>query len=102
LEQRRLALPAIQLDVTRAYLEAARSKEEVELGRQASKIGRALMFFAKSNADIGIGDSIRLKNALIRFNEARFEHLRSIFDFNVAVAKLSQAVGGEITVPPVL
>ena len=101
LQQKRLALPAIQLDVTRAYREAERTKEDVERNRKARKIGRALMFFAKSNWDIGVGDSVKLKDALIRFNEARFNHMKSIFDFNVAVAKLSQAVGSELEISTV-
>lgn len=96
LEQQRQALPAIQLDVTRAYRETTRLKEQVERGKEARKIGRALLFFAKSNWDIGIGDPLKMKDALIRFNEARFDHLKSIFDFNVAVAKLSQAVGEDL------
>lgn len=92
-EQQRLALPAIELDVTRAYRQAARMKEEVERGKRARKLTRALLFFTKSNWDIGVGDPVKLKDALIRFNEARFDHLKSIFEFNVACAKLSQAVG---------
>ena len=59
------------------------------------------MLFAKSNWDIGVGDSVKLKDALIRFNEARFNHMKSIFDFNVAVAKLSQAVGSELEISTV-
>lgn len=92
-EQQRMALPAIELDVTRAYREATRRQGSLRRGRKARKISRALMFFAKSNWDIGVGDPLKLKDALIRFNEARFQHLQAIFDFNVAMAKLNQSVG---------
>ena len=94
--QQRLVLPAIRLDVSKAYRDTSRSFEEINRGKKARKIGRALLFFAKSNKDIGIGNPVQMKDALIKFNEARFSHVKSIFDYNVSLAKLSQAVGEDL------
>lgn len=86
----RSALPA---DVTNAYEELERARAD----RQALATARAASkeWVVRANADYAVGmvDSIVLTDALGAYVTNRIAELEAVYRFNIAVARLSRAIG---------
>jgi outer membrane protein TolC len=95
--QRRQAITGIQLDVQRRYLEIKENQQKLQVARKARKTARALMVASLANFTLGIGEAKEVFNNLGLYTRMASDYYRVINDFNLAAAKLSQAVGQEIT-----
>ena len=94
--QRGLAHDGVELDVKEAFLEVRNTRLDMARTEEAGKLSRQLLFLTQSNIDIGLAESKDLIEALSSFLLTRGQYFESVFNFNVAVAKLEQKVGEDI------
>lgn len=90
LERARTGLP---LEVRRAFARYEEAEASLSVARTARKTGRALSFTTAANFRLGIGEGREILEAYGLYARTLGEYYRAIFDFNMAVAELSEAVG---------
>lgn len=91
--ERDLAKQGMQLEVEMAYQDAKRLQETMTLSEEKQKMARQMMFLSKTNMDIGVGEEKDYTDALQLVLLTRGEYLKSVFDYNMALAKLDQKAG---------
>lgn len=91
--QKELAQDGVDLDVKDAFLDVRNSKLDVDRSEDAGKLSRQLLFLTQSNYDIGLAEPKDLIEALSEFLKTRGQYFESVFNYNVAVAKLDQKIG---------
>ena len=88
-----IAKRGINLDVEESYLIAKRAGENLVRADQTQTVARRMLFLATSNLDIGVGDEKDYVEALKIMVQSRGEYFKSVFDFNVSLAKLDEKIG---------
>lgn len=88
-----LAKRGIALEVENVYREALRAQENLYRAEEKRKLARQMLFFSKTNIEVGVGEEKEYTDALQLVLESRAEYLKAVFDFNVALAKLDWKVG---------
>jgi outer membrane protein len=91
--QRDRARTGVPLAIERAYRKYEEKRDGLAVARKSRKSGRALSFLTASNFRIGIGDAREILESYGLYVRAASEYYRAIFDFNLAVAELSAALG---------
>ncbi len=94
LERARRGLP---LAVEKRYLEVIEARKQMELAQKSRRSARTLLLLTMTNFELGIGEPKEVFEGLGAFTEATAGYYRAIHAYNVALAKLSQAVGTEVT-----
>lgn len=88
-----IAKRGLALDIKRAYLAAKRAKDDVSRMKKAQSISQQMVFMSKMNSDIGVGDQSRYADALKSLLLNKAQYLKSVFDYNIALAELERRVG---------
>ena len=88
-----IAKRAIGLDVQEAYQNAKRAQDNLMRADETQSLARRMMFVTKSNIDIGLGSEKEYVEALKQLVESRGDYFKTVFDFNVALAKLDEKIG---------
>jgi outer membrane protein TolC len=95
--EQRAAESGLRLDIRRAYSDVQQQQATITSAEKGRKAARGWLILSVSNFDLGIGEAEDLFNALGAYSETSADYFRAVHDFNVAVAALGRAVGGEIT-----
>jgi outer membrane protein TolC len=93
----REAATGLLLEVQTAYAGYERARRTLDASDEGRKAGRALLFLAVSNFDLGLGEARELFESLGAYTESSSDHLRAVHDYNLAIAELGRAVGEELT-----
>jgi outer membrane protein TolC len=97
LEERRPGLLAgVRLAVEQAFREANRAARDMTGSRQALRASENWLRSETQTFDLGLSEVKDLIDAFRANSAMRAEHLQNIFEFNAAVAALSQAVGADL------
>lgn len=88
-----LAREGIQLEVEQSWIEAKEALANVARSEQKRKLARQMLFFSKSNREIGVGEESEYADALQLVLLSRGEYYKALFDFNVAYSKLQWKAG---------
>lgn len=91
------AVPGIELEVSRAYWELEQAREGLEIAERRRKIGRKWFVGSAMGWSIGVTQPKDLMEALEGDGISRQNYIQTVYLFNSALAKLSRAVGTEIT-----
>ena len=77
-----------------------RYRKELVIREDAMKAGKALLVSKTLNFGTGLDTTAEdVLNALVKFSKARLKYLQTIYEFNLAVARLSRTVGVDLAVP---
>ena len=95
--RRREAASGLALEIRKAYGEVTQARNTIQASEEGRKAGRGLLVLTVSNFDLGIGEAEELFKGLGAYTEATTDYFRAVYDYNVALAALSKAVGQEIT-----
>jgi outer membrane protein TolC len=98
--QAQRATEGIKLEVRKAWLEWRQAREQAAIVTKGRKSAQGWLFQASINFSTGLMKLRDLTDALASWFKFRLEELRSIFNYNVAVATLSQVIGRELTAVP--
>ncbi len=91
-----LLLDGVELEVQKEYLALRKAESDMEDSRAAARATTSWLRSASMTFDIGVGEVKDLIDAFKANSEMQAEHLRNVFNYNVAAAKLSQVIGGDI------
>lgn len=91
------ATSGIALDIQRRYWEVEEFRNKVKAARQARKAARALLVTTLANFKLGVGEAKDVFEGLGLYTRIVSDYYKTIRDFNIAAAKLTQATGQEIT-----
>ena len=85
----------VYFDVQRAYINMMQFEEQIPLLEQKIKQTLENLELADGRYAVGLGDYIELQDAKINYNSAQHAFVRAVFNYNVARAKLEQAIAME-------
>lgn len=83
--------------ITKNFLKIKESEESVKIAREARKFSRGLLVTNLANFDFGIGEAKDLFESLFIYMKTVNNYLTKIYDYNIAIARLSLETGKEIT-----
>lgn len=83
----------LELDLKDAYLNVQQAKTDLENAEKAYKLSRQLVFMAKTNYDVGVGDKKDYADSLQAYLLMKGRYLETIFNYNVAVGSLLNKLG---------
>ncbi|MBV71984.1 MAG: hypothetical protein CMH52_11695 [Myxococcales bacterium] len=89
----------VRLEMVTLVSEMERRKAETDVRRIAMKAGKAWLISNTLNFGLGVATVDQLLRSLIAYSKARLTYYRVIYEYNLAVARLSQAVGIELSIP---
>lgn len=95
--QRQAFLDQIMIQLNAAYREAAIAEKRLESTDAALKVAKEWLRSEQLDYDFGIGESKDLIDAVRQELELRLSEKQSIFEYNIAVAKLNKAAGLPLT-----
>ncbi len=98
--QRKAANLFLGRDVEEAYLELMESGYKREQYRRATELAWKLVVSQEQRDMVGGGNSRELLKALKDWYDWRFKHAKATLAYNVALARLSRAVGTALVAPP--
>ncbi len=87
------ALDSISLSVEEKYHRYTEKKDNLEASFEAKKAGRALLFLNLTNFKLGIGAGKDVFDALSLHARVDGEYFQAVFEYNMAVVELLNAVG---------
>ena len=90
----------VRLDVIGEVEEMKRRQKEMVIRRKAMKAAKGWLVSNTLNFGLGLTKTNELLKSLVAYSRARLETFRAIYEFNLAVARLSQSVGSDLAVPP--
>ncbi len=96
--QKLSAESGIALDVQRRYLEVQEQQNKIQSAQQARKAARALLVTTLTNFNLGVGEAKDVFTNLGLYVRILGDYYKTIRDFNMAAANLTQATGQEVTI----
>ncbi|MHB0913558.1 MAG: TolC family protein [Armatimonadota bacterium] len=86
---------AISLDARQAYLGLKESKERITAAETALEQAREAMRLADVRYKAGVSTQLELLDARAALTRAETNHVNALYDYQIALAKLERAVGGQ-------
>jgi outer membrane protein TolC len=94
-----LAKNSISVQVVKYYQDAIEAQKSYEAYEQAAIGSRRWMVSTFSNFDLGIGTARDMFEAIDRYGKNQGEHIRSLYNYHVSLARLDYATGRGADVP---
>lgn len=91
-----LLLEGVKLEVEKIYTELKQAEANMRDSRKALKASENWLRSTSMTWDIGVGDVKEFIDAYKANSTMKAEHFENIFNFNVALARLSKAVGTDL------
>ena len=91
-----LADQGIPFQVRQAYLEMEQHRDNIEATKGGFRNGRKWLVAALSNFDLGVGEGKDVADAVVAYAKLRASYLQSVYEYNLALAKLDHASGRDV------
>jgi outer membrane protein TolC len=91
------AAPGIEVEVSRAFWELEQARDGLEIAEKRKKVGRKWFVGSAMGFSIGVTPAKDLMEALEGDGTSRQNYIQTLYLYNLALAKLSRAVGIEVT-----
>jgi outer membrane protein TolC len=91
------AAPGIELEVRKAYWEVEQGREGLALATKRRDLAKRWFVSNAMGWSVGVTQAKDLLEALQGEGEAKQNYIQTVFALNMALGKLSQAVGKEVT-----
>ena len=89
----------IGLEVRRALLDVQRASQSIDVSERAARQATENLALAEGRYETGVGNVIELTDAQVQRTSAEADHVSALYDYQVAVAALEQAMGRELPSP---
>jgi outer membrane protein TolC len=86
----------IPFQVREAYLEMEQHRANIEATQGGYRNGRKWLVAALSNFDLGVGEGKDVADAALAYAKLRASYLQSVYDYNLALAKLDHVTGRDV------
>lgn len=87
---------AVQLEVKQAYLNIRSAAQKVEETQTVVDQARENYRIQNIRYQAGVGINLDVLDAQLSLNEAQVNHIQALYDYNVGIAKLEQAMGVDV------
>jgi outer membrane protein len=87
----------LPLEAAKAYAEVEQARDNMHLADDGRRAGRALLATSMSSFMVGVGNARDLFIGLGAYADSAKDYYRAVFDYNMALADLSKAIGVEVT-----
>ncbi|ETX04287.1 MAG: hypothetical protein ETSY2_29635 [Candidatus Entotheonella gemina] len=91
-----LAEQGIPFQVRQAYLEMEQHRDNIEATKGGFRNGRKWLVAALSNFDLGVGEGKDVADAAVAYAKLRASYFQSVYDYNLALAKLDHVTGRDV------
>lgn len=91
------AVPGIELEVKKAFYELEQAEESLAIATRRKDTAKKWFVSNTMGWSVGVTSAEDLLEALEGSGLARKNYIETLYSFNIALAKLSQAIGKEIT-----
>ncbi len=85
-----------QLAVKQAYLDIRSAAQKVEATQSAVAEAEESFKIARVRYQAGVGINLDVLDAQLNLNQAKTNHIQALYDYNVGIAKLEQAMGVDV------
>ena len=89
-----------RLDVIAQVGELQRRRKEMDIRKGAMKAAKGWLVSNTLNFGLGLTKTNELLKSLVSYSKTRLAFFSSVYEYNLAVARLSQSVGTELALPP--
>lgn len=83
----------IRLDVTKAYLDAQSAQQRIATHTRIVEQAQEAFSIARVRYRAGVGINLDVLDAQLQLDQARTNYVTALFDYNVGLARLEQAMG---------
>ena len=83
----------IALEVEQSYLRVVETQERIKANESAAKAAKENLDLARGRYEVGVGSIIEITDAETLYTDAQTTYIRSIYDYKIADAQLSRAMG---------
>lgn len=87
------AREGIRLDVTKAYLDAQSARQRIATHTRIVEQAQEAFAIARVRYRAGVGINLDVLDAQLQLDQARTNYVTALFDYNVGLARLEQAMG---------
>lgn len=91
------ALMGIPLQIEEAYRKVLEYKDQVKHAAEGTSAARGWMVSASNNYEVGIGEPKVLLEGIASYATMRINLLQARYNYNIALSKLGQLIGKEVT-----
>jgi outer membrane protein TolC len=95
-QQETQLIRGLELEARKTYVELRQAQLNMRDSERAARTGANWLRSATMTFDIGVGEVKDLIDAFKANTAIQAEHLQNVFNFNVALAKLSQVIGRDV------
>jgi outer membrane protein TolC len=83
----------VALDVEQAYLRLVELQERIKANEAAANAAKENLDLANGRYQVGVGSIIEVTDAQTLFTDAQTTYIRALYDYKIADAQLSRAIG---------
>jgi len=83
----------IALEVEQSYLRVVETQERIKATESAAKAAKENLDLARGRYEVGVGSIIEITDAETLYTDAQTTYIRTIYDYKIADAQLSRAMG---------
>jgi len=87
------AREGVRLDVTKAYLDAQSARQRIATHTRIVEQAQEAFAIARVRYRAGVGINLDVLDAQLQLDQARTNYVTALFDYNVGLARLEQAMG---------
>lgn len=87
---------SVQLAVKQAYLNVRSAAQKVEATQTAVAQAEESFKIARVRYQAGVGINLDVLDAQLNLNKAKTNHIQALYDYNVGIASLEQAMGVDV------
>lgn len=87
---------AVQLAVKQAYLNIRSAAQRVEASQSAVAEAEESFKIARVRYQAGVGINLDVLDAQLNLNQAQTNYIQALYDYNVGIAQLEQAMGVDV------
>lgn len=83
----------VALDVEQSYLRLVELRERIKANEAAARAARENLELARGRYEVGVGSIIEVSDAQVRYADAQTTYVRALYDYKIADAQFSRAIG---------
>jgi outer membrane protein TolC len=83
----------VALDVEQSYLRLVELQERIKANESAAKAAKENLDLAQGRYEVGVGSIIEISDAQVRYTDAQTTYVRALYDYKIADASFTRAIG---------
>jgi len=85
----------VALEVKQAFLDLAQARRKLDVTNQQSESAEEDLNIVQEKYNLGAATILELLNAQVSYKQAKSDQVQSLFDYNLAAARLKKSIGEE-------